>query len=99
MILLDRIDDRLKSTDFNLTEKTLRGCSTSLPSGIHPSLVSITGGTDDGRNADMEHLRGHDRGPRHRHPTHRRLSGQPASQHRDDAISQEIPYVATSAHR
>lgn len=54
MNLLDQIDDRLNGTDFSLNPNVFEDCSTSLLSGIYPNLVPITGGSDDGRDAEID---------------------------------------------
>jgi hypothetical protein len=51
--LLDQIDDRLKDPDFNLNRDDFEDCSTSLLTDIYPNLVPISGGSDDGRDAEI----------------------------------------------
>lgn len=54
MNLLDQIDDRLKDTDFSLNRDVFEECSTSLLSAVYPNLVPITGGSDNGRDAEID---------------------------------------------
>jgi hypothetical protein len=51
--LLDQIDDRLKDPDFSLNHDDFEDCSTSLLTDIYPNLVPISGGSDDGRDAEI----------------------------------------------
>ena len=51
--LLDQIDDRLKDPDFRLNRDDFEDCSTSLLTDIYPNLVPISGGSDEGRDAQI----------------------------------------------
>src|SRR5215211_720306 len=51
--LLDQIDDRLKDPDFSLNRDDFEDCSTSLLTDIYPNLVPISGGSDEGRDAEI----------------------------------------------
>jgi hypothetical protein len=51
--LLDQIDDRLKDPGFSLNRDDFEECSTSLLTDIYPNLVPISGGSDDGRDAEI----------------------------------------------
>ena len=53
MNLLDQIDDRLKDPDFSLNRDDFEDCSTSLLTDIYPNLVPISGGSDEGRDAEI----------------------------------------------
>ena len=52
--LLDQIDARLADPRFSLNRETFERASVSMLSEIHPNLVPITGGSDDGRDAEVD---------------------------------------------
>jgi hypothetical protein len=51
--LLDQIDDRLKDPGFSLNRDDFEDCSTPVLTDIYPNLVPISGGSDDGRDAEI----------------------------------------------
>lgn len=53
MNLLDQIDAKLADREFTLDRQMFERASTSMLSDIYPSLVPITGGSDDGRDAEI----------------------------------------------
>lgn len=53
MNLLDQIDERLKDSSFSLNRDHFEECATSLLTDIYPNLVPISGGGDDGRDAEI----------------------------------------------
>lgn len=54
MNLLDQIDAKLADPEFTLDRQMFERASTSMLSDIYPSLVPITGGSDDGRDAEID---------------------------------------------
>ncbi|MDH2413819.1 ATP-binding protein [Nocardioides sp. CER19] len=52
--LLDRIDAKLANPDVTLDRQLFERASVSMLSDIYPSLVPITGGSDDGRDAEID---------------------------------------------
>ncbi|TQL69411.1 hypothetical protein FB381_3316 [Nocardioides albertanoniae] len=53
MNLLDQIDRRLGDPDFAFSRDLFERCATDLLTELYPNLVPITGGSDDGRDADI----------------------------------------------
>ena len=54
MNLLDQIDELLKDSSFRLNRDDFEECATSLLMDVYPNLVPICGGSDDGRDAEID---------------------------------------------
>lgn len=54
MNLLDQIDAKLADPEFTLDRQMFERASVSMLSDIYPSLVPISGGSDDGRDAEID---------------------------------------------